>query len=566
MELSGFKTLKKPATIEELKELLSSNTGVDIIAGNTAKHVEKFYRPMASSSNLTKIDISHVTELGRVTNGESTISFGATVTLEEMKTAFAQLDSQIYRQAAEFLVKVGSVPMRNQATWAGSLTLQKNVANFASDVSVMLASLGMQLSVLDYSSSPISTSTMSVEEYLAKNSKKLLVTSGALPNVQSLEQSQAFATFAKVMPRPTMAAGIITVGFVSHPADSSGKYFASSADGGFRQLSGSSSFTKDEMNARLASEPNVLIRGQLLKHFSGVLGDSIGELEHSQIEYNVDDSEQPDRAKHIPQKHAHLLTEGTAEFPSDQKPACDQVYLKFVPATQLANVKSISFAKCSSIKGFIRGFSAKDIHSAGFQNTFIPTVYGTEADEFTIEEIVCSSSVLYINQPVAFVAAMSQFAADEAAKLVQVEYSEWAMEGKTKPMHLDEAIKAGDFFPSLDGFYDFDNKEAGNVDQAMAARGVKTLSGEVYMPGQYHNFMETHHASANIEDGQIEINVGSQALDKVQRAVAFCLGIPHAQVVAKCRRTGGGFGGKVRAQNSCFVQFEWPITTGKYVI
>ena len=30
----------------------------------------------------------------------------------------------------------------------------------------------------------------------------------------------------------------------------------------------------------------------------------------------------------------------------------------------------------------------------------------------------------------------------------------------------------------------------------------------------------------------------------MQRAVAYCLKITHAQVTAKCRRTGGGFGGK----------------------
>ena len=42
--------------------------------------------------------------------------------------------------------------------------------------------------------------------------------------------------------------------------------------------------------------------------------------------------------------------------------------------------------------------------------------------------------------------------------------------------------------------------------------------------------MELHHANARIKDDQIEIVVGSQALDKVQRAVAHVLNLQDAQV------------------------------------
>ena len=56
--------------------------------------------------------------------------------------------------------------------------------------------------------------------------------------------------------------------------------------------------------------------------------------------------------------------------------------------------------------------------------------------------------------------------------------------------------------------------------------------------------METHFASVVVNDRQVEVDVGSQAIDKVQRAVAKCFNLPHASVSAKCRRTGGGFGGK----------------------
>ena len=48
--------------------------------------------------------------------------------------------------------------------------------------------------------------------------------------------------------------------------------------------------------------------------------------------------------------------------------------------------------------------------------------------------------------------------------------------------------------------------------------------------GQYHFFLELHHANARLKDDQIEIVVGSQALDKVQRAIAHVLNLRDAQV------------------------------------
>ena len=129
-----------------------------------------------------------------------------------------------------------------------------------------------------------------------------------------------------------------------------------------------------------------------------------------------------------------------ADFPSDTKPAIDQVYLKFVLAKSLANVESISFSKCSGVKGFIRGITASDIEAAGFINSFIPTVYQTEMDEMQVEEILCSKNVLYINQPVALIAADSPNAAEEAAKLVQINYSIWNHGNLIKPVQFEEGI------------------------------------------------------------------------------------------------------------------------------
>ena len=56
------------------------------------------------------------------------------------------------------------------------------------------------------------------------------------------------------------------------------------------------------------------------------------------------------------------------------------------------------------------------------------------------------------------------------------------------------------------------------------------VEGSFEQPGQYHNYMETQFASVSINDQNVEVDVGGQALDKIQRSVAVCLGLPHSAV------------------------------------
>ena len=57
---------------------------------------------------------------------------------------------QVFEDGANFMIKAGSMSMRNQATWAGSISLQRNIKTFASDISVMLSALKMTLTIFDY--------------------------------------------------------------------------------------------------------------------------------------------------------------------------------------------------------------------------------------------------------------------------------------------------------------------------------------------------------------------------------------------------------------------------------
>lgn len=73
-----------------------------------------------------------------------------------------------------------------------------------------------------------------------------------------------------------------------------------------------------------------------------------------------------------------------------------------------------------------------------------------------------------------------------------------------------------------------------------------TLSGTTYSPSQEHFYLETQACIAvpKLESGEMEIISSTQALTETQHYVAQVTGVPRSRIVAKCKRMGGGFGGK----------------------
>ena len=103
---------------------------------------------------------------------------------------------------------------------------------------------------------------------------------------------------------------------------------------------------------------------------------------------------------------------------------------------------------------------AADIENANFNNSFIQTD-SKEGDENYVEEILCSKSVLYVNQPIAIIVAKTRFDAYRLRKLVKVKYTNWSDDQKTKPFALlDDAIENKDFVPNPAMAF-FDKKEIG---------------------------------------------------------------------------------------------------------
>jgi xanthine dehydrogenase large subunit len=71
------------------------------------------------------------------------------------------------------------------------------------------------------------------------------------------------------------------------------------------------------------------------------------------------------------------------------------------------------------------------------------------------------------------------------------------------------------------------------------------LSGELFVGGQEHFYLETQCAIARLdEEGGVLIDSSTQHPSETQEVVARVLGLPRNQVTVQCLRMGGAFGGK----------------------
>ncbi len=154
-------------------------------------------------------------------------------------------------------------------------------------------------------------------------------------------------------------------------------------------------------------------------------------------------------------------------------------------------------------------------------------------------QVLADDVVRYLGEPVALVAAETEEAAEEAARLVAVEYED--LPGVFDP---EEGMRPG--APQLEPTGNVISRwkiRKGDVEAGFRAADV--VVAETYRTGLIdHAFIEPEAGVGWLdENGVITIRVATQVIEHF-RDVANVLGLPHSRVRVIAPYIGGGFGGK----------------------
>ena len=223
---------------------------------------------------------------------------------------------------------------------------------------------------------------------------------------------------------------------------------------------------------------------------------------------------------------ANLQVSGEALYNDDISDSRDTLHAALVMSEKPHARITVEFSGAEAALGVEGVYGANDIPGDNHIGAIVHD-----------EEIFATDTVTCVGQIIGIVVADTKMHADDAAKLVKIEYEELPA-----VLSIEDAIQADSFFhyEGLTGHA----LRRGDVDAAFS-QCDHVVEGEVRCGGQEHMYLEPAACVVvPLENDEIHTTVSTQCVDKSQRLIASALGIPCSKVVAKSKRVGGGFGGK----------------------
>lgn len=254
----------------------------------------------------------------------------------------------------------------------------------------------------------------------------------------------------------------------------------------------------------------------------------------------------PDKASHQPSEFPHVIGQrvpraegrghvtGRTRFVGDiYLPGMLYVKAKLSPYPN-ARIKRIDTSKAVAMNGVIAVITHADVpHN---RHGLIIQDQPVLADEF----------VRYIGEPVAAVAAVDEFCAAEAVKLIEVEYEPLpAVFDPLVAMQPDApVIHAGGNIAPVNAEHLTRRVRMGDVEQAFAAADL-IIEGTYSTQFREQAALETHVSVAEVDAiGKVIVYTCSQAPHLNQKMLAGILNLPLHRVRLVGGLIGGGFGSK----------------------
>src|SRR5688572_15421215 len=224
-----------------------------------------------------------------------------------------------------------------------------------------------------------------------------------------------------------------------------------------------------------------------------------------------------------PHESAHLHVSGEALY-CDDIPLPEGALHAAVGVSEKAHARllHVDLDAVRGAPGVVAVLTAADIPG---DNNHGPVVHD--------DPIFATNLVEYAGQSIFAVLATSVEAARKAVRLARIDYEEL------------EAVLDVEMALERQSFVMPTRTLARGEPAARIRSAPHKLTGALSVGGQEHIYLEGQIGVALPgEDRTMHVVSSTQHLSEVQRLVAHCLGIAAKDVVATCRRMGGGFGGK----------------------
>ena len=197
-----------------------------------------------------------------------------------------------------------------------------------------------------------------------------------------------------------------------------------------------------------------------------------------------------------------------------------------------ARIRAIDTSEAESLRGVIGVLTAADL---GYTERYIGR--GKNKDQ----PVIALDRVIYAGQPVAAVAARDQLTAEEALKLIRVDYEEL-------PAVIDVEDAMSEGAPRVQAFAEHNICAEAELLKGDVERGFAE-SDEIFedtfdFPMIYHYSMEPHTAIAEVENDGIQIWTSTGHPFGVRQEIAQIFSMPLSRVRVHVNFVGGAYGSK----------------------
>ncbi len=218
-----------------------------------------------------------------------------------------------------------------------------------------------------------------------------------------------------------------------------------------------------------------------------------------------------------------------------------------------ARIRGIDTSKAAALEGVRAVVTAKDLPPAGADEV-ISLVEGTFRLTHLRSNILAGDKVLYQGHSVAAVAATSLHIAEEALRLIEVDYEILpdvvdvvaAMQEDAPLLHDDLTTQEfGEDSGKKSNIASHIQFKLGDLEKGFAESDI-IVEEEFNTASVHQGYIESHNATAEWKtDGQLTVWTSTQGAFGVQKQTAGILGIPVSKVKVVPMEIGGGFGGKI---------------------